>query len=257
VEHVRQWTRAVMSRTARDATRAVQARSALVVAPHPDDETLGCGATIARKVAAGAAVTVLVLTDGRHSHRSAHVSPDDLAALRRKEFAEATRRLGLGEAEVIWGGLTDGSLAAEQEQVSSVMAEALHRVRPDELYATCADEPHPDHAAVGRAARRVASTAGTPVQLLEYPIWLWNAWPMRRGDRAGSTVAALRQIALRQAVTVAAGPYAGAKRDAIEAYASQLRRPAGIPDSEEWAGLPPTVLRAAASAVELFLPWRR
>ena len=68
---VRLFTRTALGRTAHDLTDVVATRSALVLAPHPDDETIGCGATILRKVAAGTPVTVFVATDGRHSHRSA------------------------------------------------------------------------------------------------------------------------------------------------------------------------------------------
>jgi hypothetical protein len=44
-------------------------RSAVVFAPHPDDETLGCGGTIVRKIRAGARVRLVVMTDGGSSHR--------------------------------------------------------------------------------------------------------------------------------------------------------------------------------------------
>src|SRR5688500_7275309 len=101
----------MLLRSARDVSDTVAARSALVIAPHPDDETLGCGATILRKVAAGTKVTVLVVTDGRHSHRSPSLPPERLAALREVEMAEAVARLGLAPADLRWGGLIDGTVA--------------------------------------------------------------------------------------------------------------------------------------------------
>jgi hypothetical protein len=68
----RRGIRSALKWSARDFTDSAAGRAALVIAPHPDDETLGCGATILRKVSAGSSVTVLIVTDGRHSHRSAH-----------------------------------------------------------------------------------------------------------------------------------------------------------------------------------------
>src|SRR5829696_1206258 len=61
------WTTRI---TARDETAAVAARGCLVIAPHPDDETLGCGATIARKRAAGTPVRVVIVADGRYAQRA-------------------------------------------------------------------------------------------------------------------------------------------------------------------------------------------
>jgi len=61
---------------ARDDTATSAARSALVLAPHPDDETLGCGATILRKRAAGTPVHVLIVTDGEPT---AHLMRDGRA----------------------------------------------------------------------------------------------------------------------------------------------------------------------------------
>src|SRR5690349_19075047 len=63
---------------AEDVTSQAAARSCLVLAPHPDDETLGCGATIMRKRAAGTPVHVVIATDGRHSLASSELSADAL-----------------------------------------------------------------------------------------------------------------------------------------------------------------------------------
>src|SRR5687767_3222241 len=87
--------RAAVSGAARDETAVSTTRRLLVLAPHPDDETIGCGATILRRRAAGTAVRVVVATDGRLSHRSAEVTPDELARIRAAEFREACSRLGV------------------------------------------------------------------------------------------------------------------------------------------------------------------
>lgn len=250
---VRRLTRSATRLSARDVTAAAARRSALVIAPHPDDETLGCGATIMHKVAAGTPVTLLIVTDGSNSHRSAFLPPSELAELRRAEMAEAARRLGVPPGQVRWAGLVDGTVSTHEDRLVEIIAEALAALRPQEVYATCADEPHPDHAAVGRAARRAVRAAGG-VALLEYPVWLWGSWPVHRGNRLGSVVRATGMVARRGAVAVRTAPHAGAKRHALEAHASQLARPAGVPPSEPWPGLPATVLAAAEDDVELFFP---
>jgi LmbE family N-acetylglucosaminyl deacetylase len=257
MQAVRSFARAAMRISARDETTTTAGRSALVLAPHPDDETLGCGATIMRKLAAGTPVTVVVLTDGRHSHPS--LDPDALAALRHREMAEAGRRLGLPSESVRWGGFADGGLTAHEEEVTTLVEKLIGELSPDEIYTTCAAEPHPDHAALGRAARRAAGSANrlnaSAVRLLEYPVWLWGSWPLRRGDRLSSTVDAARRVVTRSAISVRADQYSAGKLHALQAHASQLRRPEEVPADQPWPQLPPSLLAAAADRAELFFPF--
>lgn len=255
MQRLRRAVRAGMVAAARDETDAASVRSALVVAPHPDDETLGCGAAILRKVAAGTPVTVAVVTDGRHSHRTSHLTPDALAELRRAEMHEAAHRLGLGPDAVRWLGVTDGTVPARESDLAARLAGLIAELRPDDVYATAADDGHGDHAAAGRAARAAVRATDGRVRLLEYPVWLWTSWPLRRGARARSTVDAARRLAARQVVRVRTGAYREAKLHALDAHRSQLRRPAGVPADVAWPVLPPAVLSAAAGT-ELFFPWR-
>ena len=251
MDSVRQKVRSALRTVARDETAVSASRSALVLAPHPDDETLGCGATIRRKRAAGTPVHVLIVTDGRHSHRSAALPPLELAELRRKEMAQAAERLGLADDAVSWAGFEDGAI--DESALVTLVTSLVQRLKPDELFATCADEPHPDHAAVGRAARRAAGNA----RVLEYPVWLWGSWPLRRGDRLGSTLRAGGMVLRRSAVRVSTAGHLAGKMHALEAHASQLRRPPMVPEEDEWACLPAGVLKAAAEEFELFIPASR
>jgi len=238
-------------RGARDATAFTAGRSALIVAPHPDDETLGCGALILRKRHNGTTVTLAVVTDGRHSHRSDSFSPGELAQLRRQELREAASRLALPEDSVRWLGIEDGTVAENEDSLVGQLVALLTELCPDELYATCADEPHPDHASVGRAARRAAhEVAG--VTLLEYPIWLWNTWPLRKGDRIASTLAALTRMIPGGCWKVGTGRYVDKKLFALQAHGSQVRRPSTVPPTMEWGVLPEPMLAAASGPFELF-----
>jgi LmbE family N-acetylglucosaminyl deacetylase len=256
MERVRGWVRGAMLRAARDVTEATAGRSALVLAPHPDDETLGCGATILRKRAAGTTVTVAVVTDGRHSHRSPHVTPDQLAELRRGELGEAVARLGLTPDALRTGGFVDGELAAREDELVGYVAGLLKELAPDEVYTTSADEAHPDHAALGRAARRAAAAADQPVRLLEYPVWLWGSWPLSRGRRLGSTADAAGRLLRRRVTKVRVDGYRADKLHALDAHRSQLVRPEMVPADADWPVLPRHVLAAAGDRAELFLPWR-
>jgi LmbE family N-acetylglucosaminyl deacetylase len=256
LQALRDLSHAANHRVARDATDRVAHRSALVLAPHPDDETLGCGATIMRKVAAGTPVTIAVISDGSAFHDSAHLSREDTTALRHAETVEAARRMGLPADALRWYGYEDGALEAHEAELTQVVRELLDEIRPDEVYVTGAFEPHPDHCALGRAARR--AVRGTDAQLLEYPIWLWAVSPVAFGMHTGAVArATLPMLLCRRVHKVRAEGYLDAKWHAIAAHDSQLNRPPTVPADLVWSLLPAPILRQARHPVELFLPWGR
>jgi GlcNAc-PI de-N-acetylase len=74
---------------ANDMTSQTAIRSCLVLSPHPDDETLGCGATIMQKLAAGSLVHVAIATDGRYWPPNTNLSADALVQIREHEARRA------------------------------------------------------------------------------------------------------------------------------------------------------------------------
>ncbi len=145
--------------------------SVLVVAPHPDDETLGVGGVLQRLGARGAAIEVVAVTDGEASHAgSSAVTPGRLAAWRAEERDLALARLGLSGARVTSLHLADGRV----EHLVDRLAEALaDRLRPGVLcLAPWRGDGHPDHDASGRAAALAAGQAAA--RLVEYPVWAWH-----------------------------------------------------------------------------------
>jgi LmbE family N-acetylglucosaminyl deacetylase len=142
----------------------------VVVSPHPDDETLACGALIADLHARRYEVLVIAVTDGEGSH------PDvaQLAAIRRAEQVAALRRLGCHAAPVRLG-FPDARVAGRalqlQDQLLALVSEG------DVVLAPWSYDGHTDHDACGLAAEAVAERAGCA--LLEYPVWAWQ-WAIRR-----------------------------------------------------------------------------
>jgi LmbE family N-acetylglucosaminyl deacetylase len=139
----------------------------LVVAPHPDDETLGCGGLIALAAQAGREVVVAALTDGAASHpRSRLYPPDTLAQVRRDELRRAVEILGDGRVETLAFGAPDGELRdfepGAQTWLSGFGPFAC-------VFTTWAADPHPDHQAAYRIARGVA--AQWRARLYAYPVW--------------------------------------------------------------------------------------
>ena len=149
---------------------------ALVVAPHPDDETLGCGGTILQKTAAGDPVTIVFLTDGRTSH--AHLLPvAELVAARRREAVAAAAALGVPETNVHFFDFPDGRLAEFAAPASKKIAALLRNSQPGELYVPHHADPQLDHQAANQIVWAALRQTACRAAVFEYPVWLWYAWP--------------------------------------------------------------------------------
>jgi len=206
----------------------------VVVAPHPDDETLGAGGTLARAVAAGDDPLVVVCSDGEASHPVV-----GLGERRRAECVEACAALGVGACRVRFLGLPDGHLADHADVVAAQVAAA---VRPGTtVLAPWAHDGHPDHEAVARAVAVAVDRCGhADVVVWAYPVWAWHWW--RPED--------LRLDARHHEHLVAVeldGAARRAKRDAIACHRSQWSDELGAPI------LPPGVLAHFRRPYEAFL----
>ncbi|MFI5384875.1 MAG: PIG-L deacetylase family protein [Fimbriimonadales bacterium] len=113
----------------------------LVVTPHPDDETIGAGGYLAEAVQAGAAIRIVVATDGDYH---------GLKAIRHREIISAVSKLGVPSQDITFLDYPDGNLSQEdgfQGRLEEISA-AFH---PNIVIGTHPKDYHPDHAAVGRA----------------------------------------------------------------------------------------------------------
>ncbi|WP_432845332.1 bifunctional PIG-L family deacetylase/class I SAM-dependent methyltransferase [Amycolatopsis sp. CA-161197] len=145
-------------------------RRVLVVAAHPDDETLGAGGLVQHLHAAGAAVTLVVATDGEAAFPAAGTDERRrLGRARREELARALAAQGLSEVEPIWLGLPDSGLAGHTTELTDALRE--HAADRDLCLMPWPDDPHPDHRAAGRAT---VVAAPVTAHCWAYPIWLWH-----------------------------------------------------------------------------------
>jgi len=141
----------------------------LVVAAHPDDETLGFGAALATLAELGVRVQVVAASDGGASHPGLHRR--GLERARRAELHDAMRVLDVPAPTFL--GMPDGELSGHEEQLADRLTEMLaSRPGTPWIAATWRGDGHPDHEAVGRAAAVAADRRGAV--LLEYPIWMWH-----------------------------------------------------------------------------------
>ncbi len=145
-------------------------RAALIVAPHPDDEVIGAFGLIRRLRAAGAALTVIVVTDGAASHPASERWPRArLIRERRRETLRAMRRLGVTRGGIRFLGLPDGRLPDGARACRDGLGRAARRVaRLDLLVGPAIDDDHGDHRCVAEALR---ATRLPGARRLSFKVW--------------------------------------------------------------------------------------
>jgi len=223
----------------------------LLFAPHPDDESLGCGGLLA--ASAGRDVRVIVVSDGAGSHPASRVWPGKrLAARRRRETRAALAALGVDPGRSTFLGLPDRAVPdrgpALEAAVAAVLAGPARGARVGTVLAAWRHDPHRDHAATWAIAAAVARALPGPPRLLAYPVWGWaHAHPIAgfRTPKPPRIAAPPRGHRLDIAASLAA------KRRAIAAHATQTGRV--VRDDPGGFTLPPRLLALARRRFEVFL----
>jgi LmbE family N-acetylglucosaminyl deacetylase len=205
----------------------------LILAPHPDDESLGCGGLIAELCRLGRPPLVVIVTDGTASHpASPSVLAPVLRQLREHEAAEALRHLGLRDpSSLIFLRLRDAAAPhAGAEFEATVARIAAHAAGCETICATWGHDPHCDHEAVDKMARAVAARTG--LRHLAYPVW---GWTLSGETQLPENPVAGWRLDISQALP--------AKRAAIAAHRSQH---GGLIDDD------PTAFKLPASLLHIF-----
>lgn len=241
----------------------------VVVAPHPDDEVLGLGATMAARSSrkapdlfsgrgpgeTGATDTsthdpsdvVVCVSDGAASHPG-EVAPEEMRGRRKAECEAGAREVGI---DLRMLGLPDGGLSADA--VDAALHPVLDELAPTTVAVTWSGDGHPDHHVCAESVRRwwrdarargrggngdAAGDGGGDgdgdgdgdVTLLEFPVWMWH-WASP-GD-ADVPWERLRRVAADDRAF-------DHKRRALAAHASQLEPQSSAPDAT--VILPPAVV---------------
>lgn len=203
------------------------AQHTLVIAPHPDDETLGIGGLIARLRQHGTEVTVIAVTDGENCYQGEH-----LGAIRPAEQAAALTRLGVDAQHTHHLHLPDSGLHHHgihlESLIFSLATNDMHLVAPWQ------HDFHPDHEVCGRAALKVAQRRS--LLLTSYLFWTWH-----RGTTDLLQTCHTVRLPLTQ-------QQQAAKREALACHRSQLTHPSEEPI------LPDYLLQPAWRDFEVFLP---
>ena len=143
-------------------------REVAVLAPHPDDELIGAGGTLAKHVAAGEAVTVLFLTSGERTAGLAGLPPDRRKATREAEARAATAAVGIAPERLRFLGYPDGGVG---EGDLRPLADALEALAPDLLYLPTPLDAHRDHVATARLLAACLPGLASVARVALYEVW--------------------------------------------------------------------------------------
>lgn len=147
----------------------------LVVSPHPDDDVIGCGGTLAWLAERGTRCTVAYVTDGSQSHPgSVAYAPARIARIREAEARQALLHLGVQTAPIFLRE-RDGSLAAmsaeRKAHVSAALARLFAATAAAVVFAPWRRDVHADHVAVAALVDAALQGMPAPPVLLAYSVW--------------------------------------------------------------------------------------
>lgn len=206
----------------------------LIVAPHPDDEVLGCSGLIQRLLSEGKQVDVVILSGGGKSHAGCcQIDESTLIESRRNLSRKAAKIFSLPLENLHFLDYPDGSITIDCPETDR-LKELIDTLQPDAIFVPHKGEGWSDHLEAGRIVQKLVGEMAD-VLLYEYCVWFWyyNVWNI---DRKKAFVLTMTEEELSR------------KNEAIDAYIKP-KAPCGKP----WSGvLPPVFVWANRWRKELY-----
>ena len=225
---------------------ACAARRILVVAPHPDDESLGCGGLISLGARNGSSFYIVFVTDGAASHPNSRAWPRDrLATQREEESCRALACLGIETAPRLFLRLADANMPAPETPAwrgaVADLRDVLQRFAPDQVILPWRRDPHCDHRASWLIARHALAHTALHPESLEYAIWLDELGEPGDRPKPGET----------EPIQISVGDVLAEKRAAIAAHLSQTTDL--ITDDPRGFRLTPQTIARLTRSTEVYL----
>lgn len=220
----------------------------VVIAPHPDDESLGCGGTIALLRKAGLPVYIIFISDGTLSHPNSKKYPaEKLRNLREQEVLNALQVLNVPESNTSFMRLKDRSVPTKQdldfEIAVSTLLKKLESIKPKTILVTWENDPHPDHRASWQILNQAVSLLNNKPRILQYLIWIWELG--KQTDIANNQHIKWFCVDIKSVTKI--------KKKTILSHVSQVSRL--IDDDPEGFMLSPEILTHFDYADELFIEY--
>lgn len=148
----------------------------MVFAPHPDDETLACGGTLAGKMIKGENVYIIVMTDGRNAYKSAlniweNPTPEEVKVVRKNEIKEAAKVLGIKVDHIVFLDFEDGTLNDNKAKAKELVKYCLIKLKPTDIFVPQEEDLHQDHSSTNGIVLSAVKELGLDLDVYEYMIW--------------------------------------------------------------------------------------
>ncbi len=215
----------------------------MVLAPHPDDESLGCGALLAAAWE-GPGAHVVCLSDGAGSHpHSTRWPPARLAELRARELEDAVVALGGTAHDITRLACKDGWIprdGLEADHVVALIAALCESLGCQRVFSTSSIDAHADHKATASIAQRVSKKLPS-IHVMHYPIW----------SRVDTPELLYKTPGRVRTFVFDTQPWQSVKRQAIQCHRTQL----GLVIDDDPTGfiLPEKMVELFAGEPELFM----
>ena len=195
-----------------------QLGNVLVIAPHPDDETIGCGGLLALMARDGHAADVVFVTDGGASHKShATLTSRALIEMRREEARAAIGILGVDWKRVSFLNSADGELAnldeIQRHSLRDKIAARVTETKADSIFLPIRTDGSSEHEAAFAIVKSALGAIGSTARVFEFPIWArWNPLRLLPAVLSGAKIWRARIDSVREA-----------KARAMACYSSQMQ----------------------------------
>ena len=165
----------------------------LVLAPHPDDDLIGCGGSLIKHEKAGAIISIAYITSGEAGSKS-------LGTIRESEAIKACAQLGINANHLHFLHESDGGIVVGPKIVSEVV-EIIRKGKPDIIYLPHKYDNHPDHLATHQIGVKAIEQAGmsswnsvdqpwSAGTVLAYEVWT----PLRSPQYLEDTTSVIEQL---------------------------------------------------------------
>ena len=192
----------------------------IVFAPHPDDETLGCGGTIIKKIREGYDVIIVFITDGKYAFSkvlgiNSDPTPDELKQIRRIEALKATRILGVPNKNLHFLDFEDGAVEKAKRACEEKILKILRRYSPEEVYFPSEKDYNIDHQVTSKIVSDSLRKLKLATKAYKYSI-------TQKYSRIGPIKDKFLNLFKHNLIYSDISPFLPQKRAAIEQYKSQI-----------------------------------
>ena len=195
----------------------------IVVAPHPDDETIACGGIIQKYLEKKSTITIIYITNGENAYSHIYSiyenpSPSELGIIRKEEALRALEILGLSSKDLIFLEFNDGSVAEQYNIIKEKVKKILYKYKPNLVYVPYKNSSHNDHKATFKIVYDAINELGIKVKLYSYLINI-------KYNRLYFLLLLYLKIKGKKLVIHNISKYSNKKLKAIEQYKSQINSP--------------------------------